>query len=99
MSGGGEGFSAIPNWMMRDPDIRPHTKLIFGYLLGRQNGDGIAFPSQRTMAHEVGYSVETVKRALRDLERMDLLMKRVVTTSTGRHNQYRLMTDRLGRRW
>lgn len=93
------GFGVIPNWMLRDPAIGPYSKLVYAYLQSRADDDGIVFPSQRLVSDELGIGLNSVKRALDDLEDRQLLIRRVERTPTGRRNRYRLLADRLGRKW
>ena len=47
----------------------PHRAVaVYMYLCDRANAEGTSFPSHKTIAKDLGLSVSTVKRALKDLE-------------------------------
>lgn len=84
------GWSAIPNWMLRDPSIDRNVKLVYVVLSGRVNKFKVCWPSQQSIASDAGISVATVKRTLSKMEDLGILTIRTETTATGRRNSYRL---------
>jgi hypothetical protein len=90
------GFATIPNWLLRDKNIPKNVKMMFLILSSHAGPDGIAFPSQETIAELMGCSKDTVKRTLKAMVDLNLIVVMVVKTSTGRRNHYRLMIDALG---
>jgi hypothetical protein len=58
---------------MRNPLIPPHAKLVYVYLEGRLNEQGVCWPSHETTASELGLSPASVKRAVSWLKDNDLL--------------------------
>lgn len=60
----------------------PHrARIVYLYLEQRANKDGICWPSQKRIAKDLGISVSTVKRALKDLNDNRLI------TSALRHRE------------
>lgn len=58
---------------MRNPLIPPHAKLVYVYLEGRLNEDGVCWPSHETTANDLGISSASVKRAVSWLKDNDLV--------------------------
>lgn len=85
------GFSAIPNWLLRDPAVDTTAKLVYLLLSGRVGKDYVCWPSQARLASEAGVSVPTVKRALTRLRRLGVIQVRTEVTDRGRRNSYRLL--------
>lgn len=92
------GFAAVPNWLVEEPTVSSHEKLVYLVLSSKIGDQGAWFISHSQIAEMAGISVSSVQRALSDLR------ERGVVTWSPRHNdagqrignQYRLMTDRLG---
>ena len=60
----------------------PHrARIVYLYLEQRANRDGICWPSHKRIAKDLGISVSTVKRAIKDLKEFRLLK------STNRYRQ------------
>jgi predicted transcriptional regulator len=58
-------------------DDLPHrAKAVYIYLCDRMNGERQCWYAVKTIAADLGLSRSTIKRALNDLERADLLEKR-----------------------
>jgi DNA-binding MarR family transcriptional regulator len=93
------GWTAIPGWLLFDSEVTTNAKLVYLALNYHADDNGITYPSQRGMAESVGISLNSVKRGLAELEDEGLLVRQVERTPTGRRNRYRLLTDRLGKRW
>src|ERR1700728_1046705 len=58
----------LPNWMMRRKEMSPGHKLCYARLTQYAGRNGIAFPKQETLAHELGVSVRQARRYLEELE-------------------------------
>ena len=56
-------------------DLSPRSKLVYMYLKDRANKDGQCWPAIQTIGRDLGLSRSTVKRALKDLERTELLTR------------------------
>lgn len=67
-----EGFAAIPNWMIRDQRFSRRAILVYASLASRSGPGGI-FPSQKTIATEMGISERTVRSALAELEELGVI--------------------------
>lgn len=65
--------SFVPNALMRCPDISSTAKLVFARLCQYAGQRGEAFPTQETLAAEVGVSEDRVYRILKDLEEFGLV--------------------------
>lgn len=68
-----EGWTAIPNWIARDPKISTNAKAVYMALSSRLGRDGVVIPKHATIAAEMGMSVSTVRRALHDLRELGVL--------------------------
>ena len=51
------------------------AKVVYLYLCDRANDEGSCFPSHRKIAEDLGLSMSTVKRAIRDLEQAEVIEK------------------------
>ena len=56
-------------------DLPHRAKAVYMYLKDRSNTDGQCYPAIGTIARELGLSRSTVKRAIADLIRADLISK------------------------
>jgi DNA-binding MarR family transcriptional regulator len=90
MTDDSEGWSAIPNWLLRDPAVDRNVKMVYLVLSGRVGRNRVCWPSQVTIANEAGVSVPTVKRTIPRMVEMGLLSVEVERTKSGRRNLYRL---------
>lgn len=84
------GWSAIPNWMLRDPSIDRNVKMVYIVMSGRVNRYKVCWPSQQSIADDAGISVATVKRAIAQMVALGILTVSVQKHATGRRNVYRL---------
>lgn len=75
---------------MRNPLIPPHAKLVYVYLEGRLNEQGICWPSHATAASEIGVSEASVKRAVSWLRDNDLVVVTRKSKGYGTFNIYEL---------
>jgi hypothetical protein len=94
MSSEGEGFSIIPNWLMRDSDLTAHELLVYMALFNRVNPQGLAWPSIARIAKESRTSASTAKRTIRSLEARGLVVKQVRKRADGTNesNVYKVAT-------
>lgn len=68
----------------------PHrARIVYLYLEQRANKDGICWPSHKRIAKDLGISVSTVKRAIKDLNEKGLI------TSTMRYRKNGLCSSNL----
>lgn len=82
---GGQGFAAVPTWMIRDSSIRRSAVLVYASLASR-SGYGAIFPSQETIAEESGCSVRTVRTALQELEELGVVQRTSRRKAGGKAN-------------
>jgi len=66
-------FCPIPNWLMQRPEVSFGAKCLFGQLTQHAGEDGFCFPSQKTLARELGCSVRHIKRLLAELKQHKLI--------------------------
>lgn len=90
MSAEDGGWASIPNWLVRDPEVSSHAKLIYVYLNSRVGRNGSCWPALGTVATETGLSQSTVQRALRELRSLGVVAWWTETTARGRVNRYRM---------
>ena len=79
---------------IRTLDLAPTAKLLLVMLESYVTINGsndVCFPSEKTLAHDVGVSDRQVRRWIRLLEDIGELETAVVITARGNHNQYRLL--------
>lgn len=88
-----QGWAAVPNWVVRDPEIDPLVKLLYLVLSSRAGRKGVCWPSQERLAQETGRSVRTVQRYLDQMRESGLLEVVTEVTPVGRRNRYRLLAD------
>lgn len=65
--------SFVPNALMRWNGVSPGAKLAYARLAQFAGEDGECFPSQETLASELGVSVVQVKRYVKELVTANLL--------------------------
>lgn len=68
-------YAKSPNWLMRRTELNSNDKIV--YIRLRQCGisSGQYWASQDYLAHECGFSVDTVQRSLRKLEKVGLISR------------------------
>lgn len=69
----GARWSPVPDWLLCRGDVPPAGRLLYGFLLGRADAAGRAWPSVETMAAAVAVTPRHVRTLLRALERRGLL--------------------------
>lgn len=85
-----DGYAVAPHWVMRNPLVPPHSKLVYVYLEGRLNEDGVCWPSHETTATELGISAASVKRAVSWLKDNGLVTVTRKSKGYGTFNIYSL---------
>jgi len=58
----------VPNWLMCRIEVKPGPKLLYARLCQYAGKDGKCFPKQQTLAKELGTSVRTVARWMKELK-------------------------------
>jgi len=91
-------FAMIPTWLLRSGGkLSSNAVMLYGVIMTyADNVTREAFPSRETLAEDMGVSVATVKRAIKELEQADVIhVKRVRTEKGGnfRSNQYTLASE------
>ncbi|WMI82435.1 helix-turn-helix domain-containing protein [Anaerotignum sp. MB30-C6] len=66
-------------------ELPSRAKSVYMYLKDRSNADDQCWPSIKTIAKDTSMSVSTVKRAIEDLVRYDLLTKQFRYRENGSH--------------
>ncbi|SIN94083.1 helix-turn-helix domain-containing protein [Halodesulfovibrio marinisediminis] len=66
-------FSPVPNWVQRLATITMGAKLTYGRLLQCANDDGVAWPTQRYLASELGCSLRSIVKYVGELKRNNLI--------------------------
>lgn len=62
-----QGFVQIPTLVVRDATLSPSARLLYAVLLSYAWGEGRCFPSQETLAADLGTTDRTVRRAQDEL--------------------------------
>jgi len=81
-------FTQIPNDLIVDTDLTPHTFRVYAYLMRRANSEGRAWPTVSTIAEDLGMSKTTVSKATSELEESGWLT--VVVEQLSEHRQRNL---------
>jgi len=83
-----EGFTQVPNHVLRSDKITPAAKLVYAMLLSYAWQNDFCFPGQARLAKDIGISVRSVVSYIQELEK-----ERFVVTKKrgqGRSNLYEL---------
>lgn len=68
-------FAQIPRWILRNPHLSHGAVRLYGVIMTyADNETKAAFPSRETLAADIGASVATVKRYIRELEDMGAMV-------------------------
>jgi hypothetical protein len=81
-------FAPIPLWLNARQEVSQLEKRVYGLLLCHLGNRGYAFPSQVTMACELGTNVRSIKRAVQGLEYLGLI--EVERHGSGNNHYYML---------
>ena len=63
----------IPNCILKIEGLSPIAKLCWGRLLQYAGDDGLCFPKQETLASEIGVSLSSIQRVLKELVEYKLI--------------------------
>lgn len=66
-------FSPVPNWVQRLASITMGAKLTYGRLLQCANDEGVAWPTQRYLARELGCSLRSIVTYVGELRKNNLI--------------------------
>lgn len=69
-------YLPVPLWLYRMHGLNPSAKLLYGRLCLYSNDKGEAWPSQATLADEMGVSVRAIAKQISQLEDAGLLESR-----------------------
>ena len=67
------GFTQLPNFILRDPDLSANCKTVYALLLSYAWHNNLCFPGQERLAEHMGSHVSTVSRAIAELEEYSLI--------------------------
>lgn len=87
-----EGWAALPNTIVRDPNLPTLSKIVLLVITSHVGRSGYRLSHAR-LAAEAGCSVRTVQRAIQDLQERGLLRVESVSGLDGQPNNYRLGFD------
>lgn len=62
-----------PNSILDVPELSAYAKLAYIYLFLCADSSGQAFPSEELLAEKLSASIRTVKQAIRELKKVELL--------------------------
>jgi len=82
------GFTQVPNYMLKSPRISPGAKLTYAMLLSYAWGNDYCFPGQETLAKDMGSGLRSVARYIKELEKEKFLT--IKKLGQGRVNLYEL---------
>ena len=67
------GFTQLPNFILRNPDISANAKVVYSLLLSYAWHNNLCFPGQERLAEHMGTHVSTVSRSIAELENCSLI--------------------------
>jgi hypothetical protein len=80
------GFTQVPNFILRDPNISIGAKTIYSLFLSYGWHNNFCFPGQARLAKEVGMGVASVNRFIKELEACGLI--EITRRGQGKTNFY-----------
>lgn len=80
------GFTQIPNFILRNPDISSGAKTVYSLLLSYAWTNNLCFPGQERLAEHAGLSKRTVVTLMAELESVGLI--EVERRGLGKTNLY-----------
>lgn len=83
------GFAMTPNSVSRDPSISPQAKAVYTLLASYRGGAEHCWPSLKQLAADMGTSVDSVRRWVRELQKRGLVE---VEERPGDSSLYRTLT-------
>lgn len=81
-----EGFTQIPNFLLRNADLSMGAKLAYSMFLSYAWGNEFCFPGQETLARDIGVARQSVNRFIGELERAGYIQ--VKRRGLGKTNLY-----------
>lgn len=67
------GFTQLPNFILRDPDLSANAKTAYSLLLSYAWHNDLCFPGQERLAKDMGMHIASVSRAIKELEDCSLI--------------------------
>ena len=83
-----QGFTQVPKFILKDPNLSLGAKVTYSALLGYAWDNASVFPGQATLAKEMGVTERHVRRFISELKTAELL--RVERRGLGQTNRYHL---------
>ena len=80
------GFTQIPNFILRDPNVSIGAKTVYSLLLSYAWHNDLCFPGQERLSKEVGMGIASVNRFIKELESCSLI--EITRRGQGRTNFY-----------
>jgi len=80
------GFTQLPNFILKDPKISIGAKTAYALLLSYAWHNQLCFPGQERLAKDMGMSVASVNRFLKELETISLI--EITRRGQGKTNFY-----------
>lgn len=80
------GFTQVPNFILRNPDLSCNAKTVYALLLSYAWHNNLCFPGMERMAEEMGTHISTVSRAVAELETLSLI--EIARRGQGKTNFY-----------
>jgi len=82
------GFTQVPNCMLKSSKLSPGAKLTYAMLLSYAWQNEFCFPGQETLAEDMGSGLRSVVRYIKELEEARFL--KIKKLGQGRVNLYEL---------
>ncbi len=82
------GFTQVPNCMLKSSKLSPGAKLTYAMLLSYAWQNEFCFPGQETLAEDMGSGLRSVVRYIKELEEAKFL--KIKKLGQGRVNLYEL---------
>jgi hypothetical protein len=80
------GFTQVPNFILRDPNLSIGAKTIYSLLLSYAWHNDLCFPGQDRLAKDVGMGIASINRFVKELEACSLI--EITRRGQGRTNFY-----------
>ena len=87
--------SFIPNWIMRHKGLRSREKLCYGRLAQYMGADGKCYPSEKSLAFEIGIGKRRIVDVLKELESkgfIEIIPPKELNKARHFHNEYKFLT-------
>ena len=82
------GYGIIMRSAMRSNAVSCGAKAVYAYLCSFSGYDGVCYPSQNLIAHDLNLNVCTVRKYLRELERYRYITTNRVRLDNGKFERY-----------